>query len=495
LARRIECRPERGLDEAAEYAHLAEPVEALRREAAPVAEALRGRTLWMINSTASGGGVSEMLPGMVTHLREVGIATEWAVIETSDEHFFQLTKRIHNLMHGDGDPSLGNGDRELYEAVNRANADALLELVKDGDIVVVHDPQPMPLAGMLREQRELVTIWRCHIGLDVENEQTRAAWRFIQPYAGAYDHAIFSAPEYVAPYFEGCSSIIYPALDPLTAKNRPMPVQEVVAILERAGLLCEPGPVVVPQFEHLATRLQADGTFRPASQPDDLGLLTRPVITQVSRWDRLKGFLPLLHGFAGFRDGLRQDPPADELEAQRLGLSRLVLAGPDPDSIADDPEGREVLRELCTAYGALPEHVRRDIAILALPMADIDENALIVNALQRVSTIVVQNSLREGFGLTITEAMWKGVPVLSNSRACGPRQQVRDGVDGRLIADPEDASEIARALSSMLRHPERLERWGRAAQRQVHDHFLTYGQLCHWIRLLGRIAHTARSAA
>jgi trehalose synthase len=111
--------------------------------------------------------------------------------------------------------------------------------------------------------------------------------------------------------------------------------------------------------------------------------------------------------------------------------------------------------------------------------------------LQRVSTVVAQNSLREGFGLTITEAMWKGVPVLSNSRACGPRQQVRDGVDGRLIGNPLDAAEIGRTLRSMLHRPDRLERWGRAAQRQVHDHFLTYRQLSHWVRLLGRLAGSA----
>jgi len=495
VARLIEVAEERGLDEAAEYAYLAASIDALRREARPVAEAMRGRTLWMINSTAQGGGVSEMLPGMINHFRELGFAAQWAVIETDDPRFFQLTKNIHNLLHGMGDAGLGNGDRELYEAVNRANTGALLERVKDGDVVVVHDPQPMPLARFLRAQRDgLCTVWRCHIGLDVDTPETQAAWNFLEPYADDYDHAVFSAPEYVAPYFEGRSSIIYPSLDPLSAKNRPMPVQEVVGVLERAGLLGEPGPRVLPQFEHLVQRLQPDGTFHTALQPDDLGLLTRPVVTQVSRWDRLKGFLPLMHGFVQFKEGLESNPPADELEASRLRLTRLVLAGPDPDSIADDPEGVEVLEELKAAWVSLPAAVRSDVALLALPMADLEQNALIVNALQRVSTVVAQNSLREGFGLTITEAMWKGVPVLSNSRACGPRQQVRDRVDGRLIGSPEDAAEIGDALRSMLRHPERTERMGRSAQRQVHDHFLTYSQVSHWIRLLGQMMKVRMSA-
>jgi trehalose synthase len=495
VARRIEVAGERGLGEAAEYAFLANSIDALRREARPAAEAMRGRTLWMINSTAQGGGVSEMLPGLITHLRELGFDAEWAVLETGEAGFFQLTKNIHNLLHGEGEPSLGEAERSLYEEVNRENARALLEHVRDGDVIIVHDPQPMPLAGLLRqERRELRTIWRCHIGLDVNTPQTDAAWAFLERYGDDYEHAVFSAPEYVAPFLEGRSSIIYPSLDPLTAKNRPMPVQEVVAVLERSGLLREPGPRVLEQFDHLVTRLQGDGTFRPALEPDDLGLLTRPVVTQVSRWDRLKGFLPLMDGFAAFREGLERDPPPDELEARRLRLTRLVLAGPDPDSIADDPEGVEVLAELKAAYARLPEAIRGDVALLALPMADPVENALMVNALQRVSSVVVQNSLREGFGLTITEAMWKGVPVLSNSRACGPRQQVRDGVDGRLIGDPEDPSQIAGALRSMLRHPERTERMGRSAQRQVHDHFLIYSQLSHWIRLLGGMMKTKKGA-
>jgi trehalose synthase len=126
-------------------------------------------------------------------------------------------------------------------------------------------------------------------------------------------------------------------------------------------------------------------------------------------------------------------------------------------------------------------------------MRDPAVNALIVNALQRVSTIVVQNSLREGFGLTVTEAMWKGVPVLSNSKACGPRQQIRDGVHGRLIGDPEDVDAIAGALHDMLA-ADPLEEWGRNAQQRVHGHFLIYSQLRHWVRLLTTLTGSAQAA-
>jgi trehalose synthase len=136
------------------------------------------------------------------------------------------------------------------------------------------------------------------------------------------------------------------------------------------------------------------------------------------------------------------------------------------------------------AYTLLPPPVQQDIALLLLPMHSSQQNALMVNALQRASTVVVQNSLREGFGLTITEAMWKRVPVLSNSRACGPRHQVRDDLDGRLVRDPENESELQLVLSEMLADARGRERWGRAAQRRVHDNFLIFNQLRSWGQLI-----------
>jgi trehalose synthase len=227
-----------------------------------------------------------------------------------------------------------------------------------------------------------------------------------------------------------------------------------------------------------------DGTFAPASVAENIGLLTRPIVTQVSRWDRLKGFGPLLDAFALLKRSVHGEAPADGAHRRDLDLVRLVLAGPDPSAIQDDPEAREVLDELRAAYRALAPWLQSEVAILLLPMHSLEENALMVNALQRASTIVAQNSLREGFGLTIAEAMWKRIPVLSNSRACGPRQQVRDGLDGRMVTDPEDRGELCRTLGDMLADPARLERWGYSAQRRVHEHFLVFDQLRSWGKLL-----------
>jgi trehalose synthase len=476
------------LDDFASVAHLAAAVHELRAEAESIVPRLAGRTVWMVNSTAQGGGVAEMLPPLVSVLRDLGIRTEWVVIGSDDPAFFGLTKHIHNLIHGVGEPVLGDAERALFERVNRANADALRQRLRPGDLLIVHDPQPMPLAGMVRDVGSLLAVWRCHIGLDEENAATRAAWDFLGPYMDAYDRAVFSAPEYVPPAFRTRGAVIPPGIDPLSPKNRELTLHAAVEALANGGVIAAPGPTVNPPFKQLARRVLPDGGLAAANAMEDIGLLTRPIVTQVSRWDRLKGFLPLMRAFESLKRTIYDgDVKSDPLHRRRLDLVRLVLAGPDPDSIQDDPEARAVLEELRAEYAAMHPAVQDDIAILALPMESRDENAILVNALQRASTIAVQNSLREGFGLTIAEAMWKRVPVLSNARACGPRQQVRDGLDGRLVRDPEDEAELRLALDDMLSDPRRLEQWGRAAQRHVHDRFLLFTQLRDWGRLIGEL--------
>ena len=446
------------LNDYAAVAQLAPAVAELHLEAAGVVPRLAGRTVWMVSSTAQGGGVAEMLPTIVSLLRDLGVQVEWLVIHADDPAFFELTKRIHNLIHGVGPPELSHTDRALYERVTQENADSLRQLVKPGDILVVHDPQPLPIASQLRTLIPLLTIWRCHIGLDAENDATRAAWKFLDPYLDAYDAAVFSAPEYIPTRLARRASVVFPGIDPLTAKNRDLSLRRTVEIMCSGGLIPCPGPSVPGSFSGQVQRVNPDGSISRASA-ENLGLLTRPIVTQISRWDRLKGFAPLMEGFAELKRTTDRTP-RDGGHQRRRELVRLVLAVPEPAAI------------------------QQDIALLLLPMGSLEENALLVNALQRASTVVVQNSLREGFGLTIAEAMWKSVPVLTNSRACGPRQQVRDEVDGRLIGDPENPLELSRALDEMLADPARLERWGRSAQRRVHDEFLVLTQVRAWARTL-----------
>ena len=476
------------IEDYAGVAHLAAAVTELKLEAEGVAARLAGRTVWMVSSTARGGGVAEMLPPIVSVLRGLGVQVEWVVIGSTDPGFFALTKRIHNLIHGVGNPELGEADRTLYERVNRENADALRELVRPGDILVVHDPQPLPIASQVRDILPLTAVWRSHIGLDAENAATRAAWDFLAPYLDAYDSAVFSAPEYIPERLARRATVIFPGIDPLSPKNRDLSLRQTIEVMCNGGLIPCPGPTVRDRYLSLAQRVLPDGTWAPASVADSIGLLTRPIVTQVSRWDRLKGYLPLLEAFTALKRAVHEGNFSGSPVHQRhLDLTRLVLAGPDPSAIQDDPEAREVLDELLAAYRALHPALQEEVAILLLPMHSLEENALMVNALQRASTIVAQNSLREGFGLTIAEAMWKRVPILSNSLACGPRQQVRDGLDGRLVADPENRTELKGALADMLADPARLERWGHAAQRRAHEHFLMFGQLRAWGRLLATL--------
>ena len=435
--------------------------------------------------------IEQMLPPIVRLLRDLGVRTQWVVIGSREPGFIALTKRIHNLIHGSGDPGLTLSDRALYEQVNRENAMALGELVSPGDVLVVHDPQPLPLAGMLRASVPLLAIWRCHIGLDVENAATRAAWEFLGPYLDAYDHAVFSAPEYIPERLAGRATVIHPGIDPLSPKNRELGLRETVEVLCNGGLVPYPSPTVHAPFPAQAQIVLPDGTLAGTSGRESIGLLTRPIVTQISRWDRLKGFLPLMRAFTALKQSVHAaESTTDAVHRQRLKLVRLVLVGPDPAGIADDPEANGMIDELRAEYAGMPGAIQNDIALLMLPMQSPEQNALMVNALQRASTIVVQNSLREGFGLTITEAMWKRIPVLSNSQACGPRQQVRDGLDGRLVRDPEDEEELQRVLNTMLADSEGRQRWGRSAQRHVHERFLVVAQLRSWAHLVGSLLST-----
>ena len=472
------------LDDYAAVGSLAMPVQELRRHAQTVAPRFEGRTLWMVNSTATGGGVAEMLPGIVSLLRELGFRVEWAVIGSEDAEFFRFTKVIHNMIHGEDDHTIGEEDAQRFEHVNRANAAELRARMGERDVLIVHDPQPIALGALLHDELGIPAIWRCHIGLDRHTTSTRAAWAFLRPWAERYDHAVFSAPEYIPDYLAGRSTVIHPGIDPLSHKNRELSIDKLVGVLRNAGLVEASAPARTPPFAEQPRRLLGDGTWGAVNQPDDLELLFRPIVLQVSRWDRLKGWASLLEGFVRMRAGAGSgDGAINELGRRTIETARLVLAGPDPASIADDPEGTEVVRELGDRWLALPPEVRRDIALLALPMSSRKQNALMVNALQRCSTVVVQNSLREGFGLTVTEAMWKALPVMGSS-AVGIRQQLRDGLEGCLVRCPEDPDEVARTLRRMLADEHARERWAGAAQHRVHREFLVFTQIRQWLEIL-----------
>ena len=464
------------------YVSLIPVVKGFRSEAEILVPKLGKRRLWMVNSTDRGGGVAEMLPTMIDLLRQLGLDAKWVVMGTEHKAFFPLTKKIHNLIHGNGTPEFSKEERDIYEQVNRECANEMSKLLQSGDIVVIHDPQPMAMAGFLKDKVAVHTIWRCHIGLDEKRPQTEAAWRFLEPYFKAYDLSVFSAPEYIPDYQPDKFTVIPPAIDPLSHKNRDLNVHKMVGILTNAGILPTDHPMLTPPFSDKVKRLRSDGYFVTPAETGDFGLLSRPTVTQISRWDRLKGFLPLMEGFSHLKKHIDRNHNGSARHKRRLELVRLILAGPDPAFVKDDPEGREVLEELKQYYCSLPSGIQQDIAILLLPMSSRKENELIVNALQRSSSIIVQNSLREGFGLTATEAMWKLVPFMG-SMACGLRQQVRNRMDGLLITNPEDKIGIAEGLNQILAEVKRRQVWAYNARKRVFDHFLVFNQLGRWLNV------------
>ncbi|MBN2195773.1 MAG: glycosyltransferase [Polyangiaceae bacterium] len=471
----------------AEYATsmlLSDAVEDLRATVGPLVPGLAGRTIWMANSTARGGGVAEMLPRVVGVLNEIGVATKWVVIGTDKLPFFDLTKRMHNLIHGAGTPELSAADRALYDEVSTDLARELRSWVGPEDILFIHDPQPAGMGAKVKDELGLKGVWRCHIGLDRDLPQTRAAWSLLEPYISRYDRAVFTAREYIPAVLTDRARLIRPALDPFGYKNREFRAPELVSILVAAGLVRAEGDVLPEPFSRPAERLQPDGSFRPATEPDDLGIFFRPTITQISRWDRLKGWKALLDGFVLLKQ--RGETESDPELRGTIGRARILMGGPEPAAVADDPEAKQVLEELRSTYMGLPPAIQRDVALLSLPMTSHRENQLMVSALQYCSTIVVQNSVQEGFGLTVTEAMWKGTPLVV-SNACGIRQQVRPGVDGLMVDDAHDSSKIAAALRESLADPTNRALMARNARRRVRDQFLIFNQIKEIVQLLAEM--------
>ena len=326
MIRKIEVNTQGAL---AQYAAVPEyqlAVSKLESQAKQLLSLFQGRTLWMLNSTDKGGGVAEMLPKMIQILRELGIAVEWAVIQTQEQPFFHFTKRMHNMIHAAGkdNPEISTAEREVYEKVNRENADGLKTLLKKDDVLVVHDPQPMALGAMLKQELGLPLIWRSHIGTDKSNAATQSVWKFLESYAPGYDFGVFSAAEYVPSFFTERSALIQPAIDPLSYKNCPLTPHRLAGILSNAQMEKPEHPVVTPNYPSPAQRLQGDGSFKAAYLPESFGFLYRPIVTQISRWDRLKGFQPLIEAFVLLKQGLaKKKERAASFGIQTLGNSTL----------------------------------------------------------------------------------------------------------------------------------------------------------------------------
>jgi trehalose synthase len=437
-------------------------------------ERLHGRVIWNISSTARGGGVAEMLRYLVGYGRGVGLDTRWVVIDATPD-FFRVTKRLHNALHGvDGDGgALGDEERAIYDRVTDDNAHELLSEVKERDVVILHDPQTAGLIPPLVEHGAIV-IWRCHIGHDESNDKVEEGWAFLAPYLGPAHRFVFSRFAYVPDYCDhGRSTIITPSIDPFSPKNQHMDASTVHSILVHTGL------VEGPNGENRGF-VRDDGSPGRVEHSADVVRLGRapswktPLIVQVSRWDHLKDPLGVIEGFARYAGGTKRTQ------------AHLLLAGPNVRAVADDPEGAIVFEEVEAAWRELPHSIRRRVHLASLPMHDVEENGAIVNALQRHATVVVQKSLHEGFGLTVTEAMWKARPVVA-SAVGGIQDQIEDGKNGLLVRDPTDLEEFASKLQTIRENRMLGARLAKNARETVRRRFLGFSSLMSYGALIASL--------
>jgi trehalose synthase len=429
-------------------------------------EVLGGRVIWHINSTAKGGGVAELLHSLLAYARGGGVDVRWLTI-SGNAAFFAVTKRLHNHLHesaGDGG-QLGTGERETYQAALAEAADELFALVESGDVVYIHDPQPAGLIPHIKG-KDLKVVWRCHIGVDRPGPLARQAWDFLRPYVTEADAYVFSRKEFVWDELDRERVwIVPPSIDAFSPKNEDLEPDAVEAILAVAGVQDgdHAGAAVFQRFDGSEARVGLTAELDQDSPvPRDARL-----ISQVSRWDRLKDPAGVLRTVVDYC----------ETDAH------LLLAGPSVAEVSDDPEGAEVLAEVRQLRDRLPADDRARVHLASLPMDDVEENAAMVNAIQRRSDVIVQKSLAEGFGLTVAEAMWKARPVVA-SRVGGIQDQIEDGVSGVLIDDPTDLAAVARAVDGFIADPERAAKVGAAARQRVLDEYLGTRSLTQYMSLL-----------
>jgi len=358
-----------------------------------LAERLRGKVIQMINSTAVGGGVAEILNAMLPLLKQLGVDARWDVIK-GGKQFFEATKKFHNALHG-MEAEIRPADFEIFMETSRKNIE---EMNIHGDIVFVHDPQPIAL---IKKRARNKWIWRCHIDISAPDSRV---WNFINGFVVHYDAAVFSAPSFshelpIRQY------LISPSIDPLSDKNKPLPAETVREVMDKYGISAD-----------------------------------KPIITQISRFDRLKDPVGVIEAYR---------------QVRKYFECQLVLAG---GAAADDPEGMAVLNEV--RGKALDDP---DIHILLLPQSDIE-----VNALQRASTVIIQKSLREGFGLTVAEALWKGKPVVA-SHVGGIPLQIKHKYSGLVCHSIEGA---AFAIKQLLHNPAYAQKLGDNGREHIKNNFL-----------------------
>jgi trehalose synthase len=358
-----------------------------------------------LSSISYGGGVAEVLRNVVPLMNDIGILVGWRTIVGSPD-FFRVTKKFHNALHGDS-IALTQKKINVYEETNEIFS-KLTHL--DHDLVIVHDPQPLPLIKFYRKRQPW--IWRCHIDLSRPN---RKLWDYLKSFVLRYDLVVYQMEEFAAKGVPGDYRVIKPSIDPLSMKNMPLSRATIKKYLQKAGVSDK-----------------------------------KPLITQVSRFDKWKDQIGVLRVFDKIRE---------EMDCQLLLIGDIAL---------DDPEGQTMYEQLLSKVKG-----RRDVRVI------VGAHDVMVNAVQRASDVALQKSIREGFGLSVTEAMWKETPVVA-SNIGGIPAQVIDGENGYLV-DPHDYGDVAKKVMDILCDRNLREKMGARAKEHVRENFLNTRHIEDWI--------------
>jgi trehalose synthase len=411
--------------------------------------------IWHVNTTMHGGGVAEILVA----LKRGDAATmchRRFVTNNNDPAVFNITKRIHHRVHGVNRGPLPNEDEHAaLLAFAQDNADRLRALIAPGDVVVLHDPQTVAMIPSLIADG-IPVAWRCHIGTMAANQTSISTWDYLSQFWRPGLILVFSVPEFVPQHAAGYQVLtIAPSIDPGAPKNRPLSVADVQEVLCGIGLSASGAGAGVP------------ARAPSASVISESTIGAEPVLLQVSRWDPLKDMAGVLRAF---------------VESSLPARAHLVLCGPSPLGVADDPEAEEVFKAVVAYRDALPSTIRRRVHLVCPDLADIAGNARLVGALQTRADVVIQKSLQEGFGLTVTEAMWKGRAVIAG-RVGGIATQIVSDESGLLLDDPTDLAGLATATLRLLDDPGRRAALGRAAHERVQERFTVTREIADHHRL------------
>ena len=378
------------------------------------AEKLEKKHILCINSTYQGGGVAEILNSLVPLFDQIGVDFGWRILHGTPD-FFTITKKFHNGLQG-SKINLSARKKDIYYETNKRFS-TFTHI--DHDLVIIHDPQPLPLISFYKKKQPW--IFRCHIDI---SEPNREVWEYLKGFIQKYDQFVVSLPEYQKKDLNMPQRVIHPAIDPLTTKNKPVSQTKISKYLSKFGIEQK-----------------------------------KPIISQISRFDPWKDPIGVVRVF--------------ELVRKTMDC-QLVLLG---QFATDDPEGQKILQALQKKVDKNP--FKNDIKLL------IQDNAFLVNCLQRASSVVIQKSIKEGFGLTVSEALYKETPVVA-SNVGGIPLQVVDGLNGYLH-NPYDFKGFSNSIIKLLKDGKLRAEMGKAGKEHVKKSFLLTRLMLDWLDLMNNV--------